>query len=75
MRDTRLVLIVYVSLFINWSATKQRLHLQSVSEISRHSVLSGDALYWKMKMIFLFFSVCLVIDEHPLLLEWSGAAQ
>jgi len=25
----------------NWSATKQRLHLQSVAEISRHSVLSG----------------------------------
>jgi len=27
---------------LNWSATKQRLHLQSVAEISRHSVLSGD---------------------------------
>ena len=26
----------------NWSATKQRLHPQSVAEISRHSVLSGD---------------------------------
>jgi len=26
----------------NWSATKQRLHSQSVAEISRHSVLSGD---------------------------------
>ena len=26
----------------NWSATKQRLHPQSVVEISRHSVLSGD---------------------------------
>ena len=25
----------------NWSATKQRLHPQSVAEISRHSVLSG----------------------------------
>jgi len=25
----------------NWSATKQRLHLQSVAEISRHSALSG----------------------------------
>jgi len=25
----------------NWSATKQRLHLQSIAEISRHSVLSG----------------------------------
>jgi len=25
----------------NWSATKQHLHLQSVAEISRHSVLSG----------------------------------
>ena len=26
----------------NWSATKQRLHLQSVAEISHHSVLLGD---------------------------------
>ena len=25
----------------NWLATKQRLHAQSVAEISRHSVLSG----------------------------------
>ena len=28
----------------NWSATKQRPHLQSVAEISRHSVLSGDKI-------------------------------
>jgi len=28
----------------NWSATKQRLHPQSVAEISRHSVLSGDVI-------------------------------
>ena len=28
----------------NWSATKQRLHLQSVAEISRHSVLSEDRI-------------------------------
>ena len=28
----------------NWSATKQRPHLQSVAEISRHSVLSGDRI-------------------------------
>ena len=27
-----------------WSATKQRLHLQSVAEISHHSVLSGDRI-------------------------------
>ena len=27
-----------------WSATKQRLHPQSVAEISRHSVLSGDRI-------------------------------
>ena len=27
----------------NWSATKQRLHLQSVAEISHHSVLSGTS--------------------------------
>ena len=28
----------------NWSATKQNLHPQSVAEISRHSVLSGDRI-------------------------------
>ena len=28
----------------NWSATKQRLHPQSVAKISRHSVLSGDRI-------------------------------
>ena len=28
----------------NWLATKQRLHPQSVAEISRHSVLSGDRI-------------------------------
>ena len=28
----------------DWSATKQRLHLQSVDEISRHSVLSEDRI-------------------------------
>jgi len=28
----------------NWSATKQRLHPQSVAEISRHSVLSGNRI-------------------------------
>ena len=28
----------------NWSATKQRVHPQSVAEISRHSVLSGDRI-------------------------------
>jgi len=28
----------------NWSATKQRLHPQSVAEITRHSVLSGDRI-------------------------------
>ena len=28
----------------NWSAMKQRLHLQSVAEISRHPVLSGDRI-------------------------------
>ena len=28
----------------NWSVTKQCLHLQSVAEISRHSVLSGDRI-------------------------------
>ena len=28
----------------NWSATKQRLHPQSVAEISRHSVLLGDMI-------------------------------
>jgi len=29
----------------NWSATKQCLHPQSVAEISRHSVLSGDRIW------------------------------
>ena len=28
----------------NWSDMKQRLHLQSVADISRHSVLSGDRI-------------------------------
>ena len=28
----------------NWSATKQHLHPQSVAEINRHSVLSGDRI-------------------------------
>jgi len=28
----------------NWSATKQRLHPQSVAEVSCHSVLSGDRI-------------------------------
>ena len=28
----------------NWSATKQRLHPQSVAEISRHLLLSGDRI-------------------------------
>jgi len=28
----------------DWSATKQRLHPQSLAEISRHSVLSGDRI-------------------------------
>ena len=28
----------------NWSATKQRFHPQSVAEINRHSILSGDRI-------------------------------
>jgi len=31
-------------IYHNWSATKQRPHPQSVAEISRHSVLSGDRI-------------------------------
>jgi len=31
-------------IYHNWSATKQRPHMQSVAEISRHSVLSGDRI-------------------------------
>ena len=31
-------------IYHNWSATKQRPHLQSVAEIRRHSVLSGDRI-------------------------------
>ena len=35
-------------IYHNWSATKQRLHPQSVAEISHHSVLSGgqDSTMW-----------------------------
>jgi len=29
----------------DWSSTKQRLHPQSVAEINRHSVLSGDRIW------------------------------
>ena len=41
-----LLLLVCVSFTVyhNWSATKQRRHPQSVAEISRHSVLSGDRI-------------------------------
>ena len=31
-------------IYHNWSATKQRPHPQSIAEISRHSVLSGDRI-------------------------------
>jgi len=31
-------------IYHNWSATKQRPHPQSVAEISRHSLLSGDRI-------------------------------
>jgi len=31
-------------IYHNWSATKQRPHPQSVAQISRHSVLSGDRI-------------------------------
>jgi len=31
-------------IYHDWSATKQRPHPQSVAEISRHSVLSGDRI-------------------------------
>jgi len=31
-------------IYHNWSATKQRPHPQSVAEISRYSVLSGDRI-------------------------------
>jgi len=29
----------------NWSTTKQHLYVQSVAEISRRSVLSGDSIW------------------------------
>ena len=32
-------------IYHNWSAMKQRPHPQSVAEISRHSVLSGDRIW------------------------------
>ena len=38
----------------NWSVTKQRLHLQSVAEISCHSVLSGDRIRQKERYIYTF---------------------
>jgi len=34
-------------IYHNWSATKQRLHPQSVAEINRNSVLSGDRIQWE----------------------------
>ena len=42
------LLLVCVSFYHNWSATKQRPHPQSVAEISRRSVLSGDRILWWM---------------------------
>jgi len=36
----------------NWSAIKQRLHPQSVAEISRHSVLSGDTTNREAQFLF-----------------------
>ena len=51
----------------NWSATKQRLHLQSVAEISRHSVLSGGRIrqcetsyYWRLLMRYFY-----ILDVFP----------
>jgi len=35
----------------NWSATKQCLHPQSVAEISRHSVLSGNLTMWDIVLV------------------------
>ena len=34
----------------NWSATKQRLHPQSIAKISHHSVLSGDRI-WQCEIL------------------------
>jgi len=39
-----LIIIIIIIIYHNWSATKQRPHPQSVAEISRHSVLSGDKI-------------------------------
>jgi len=50
----------------NWSATKQRPHPQSVAEISRHSVLSGDRIQqcetWsdRLGLAILLYADCLI---------------
>ena len=38
----------------NWSDTKQRLHPQSVAEISRHSVLSGERIRHCIRRVVTF---------------------
>jgi len=46
----------------NWSAMKQHLHPQSVAEIRRHSVLSGDRIrHSKMKQWNNFSQMSMVI--------------
>ena len=57
-------------IYHNWSATKQRPHPQSVAEISRHSVLSGDRI-WQCESLIcdevLLWNCSLTIDISLLL--------
>jgi len=51
-RNSRVLIITHSSSFCmrvmnhNWSASKQRHHLQSVARISHHSALSEDSIVW-----------------------------
>ena len=52
----------------NWSATKQRLHPQSVAEISRHSVLSGqDSTMWDIVWVSPQGHRSVSVSRHSLL--------
>ena len=58
----------------NWSATKQRLHVQSVAEISRHSVLSSDRIQkCETSTEIVFIYVPLPPDQHHIsdLAKWK----
>jgi len=50
----------------NWSATKQRLHPQSIAEISRYSVLSGDRI---QNIVLTFQEYEFVLFHNKLLIK------